>query len=279
RGSGARSRARPRHRARRARVDPPRRARSALAAAGTQARAHAGARARAAADRGRSHRDQVVLLGHGGGHRRERGGRHRDRDQGRARRSARRARGVHGRPRLAGLRRAALLMSRGPGPVTLALALAMACGEEPPAPSVAVVDGGSSSAWAHAVGFEGGIRLDGIVAPDSVEPGQTLRVDVTLHGPVDGLRARVIAWPPRAGSRQVALGGVGAPPVEVPLDPRAVVIEVPLAEGAHALELPLPTPWHPSQVLVTLELLRGDDRIPAVAGPRREDGRALLALV
>lgn len=170
-------------------------------------------------------------------------------------------------------------MSRGPGPVTLALALAMACGEEPPAPSVAVVDGGSSSAWAHAVGFEGGIRLDGIVAPDSVEPGQTLRVDVTLHGPVDGLRARVIAWPPRAGSRQVALGGVGAPPVGVPLDPRAVVIEVPLAEGAHALELPLPTPWHPSQVLVTLELLRGDDRIPAVAGPRREDGRALLALV
>jgi hypothetical protein len=133
--------------------------------------------------------------------------------------------------------------------------------------------------WAHAIEFEGGILVDAIATPDAVEPGTTLRVDVRVQGPVDGLRVRATAWPPRAGARQVARGGVGAPPVELPLDARARVVEQPLVPGEQALALPVPAPWFPPQVMVTLELLAGDRRVPAIAGPRREDGVATLALV
>jgi hypothetical protein len=162
------------------------------------------------------------------------------------------------------------------------LAGAFACGE-PPVEPVPVVESpseaGEPGAWAHAIRFEGGVVVDAIATPDAVEPGQALRIDARVSGSVEGLRARVIAWPPRAGARQVALGGVGAPAVEVPLDRRARVALLPLAEGEQALELLVPAPWFPPQVLVTLELLDGDRRVPAVAGPRREDGVAMLALV
>lgn len=157
------------------------------------------------------------------------------------------------------------------------------CGEPPALAEdrdVPVIEAASDpTAWAHAIGFEGGVTIEAIEAPDTVEPGQPLSVGLSARGPTDGLTARAIAWPPRAGARQVARGGVGAPPVEVPLDSRAQVIEQPLASGAQRIELPVPAPWHPPQVLVTLELLRGDDRVPAIAGPRREDGVAMLALV
>jgi hypothetical protein len=157
--------------------------------------------------------------------------------------------------------------------------LGLACGE-PPATPVPVVEGPvAPEAWAHAIEFEGGVIVDAIATPDAVEPGTTLRVDLRVQGPTAGLRVRAIAWPPRAGSRQVARGGMGAPPVEVPLDPRARVLEQPLAAGPWSLELPVPSAWFPPQVMVTLELLDGDRPIPAIAGPRREDGVAVLALV
>jgi hypothetical protein len=188
---------------------------------------------------------------------------------------------MRGRERGAGCRRA----PAGPAwarvhlAAGLVLAGAPACGD-PPATPVPVVEGPAEpGAWAHAIEFEGGVILDAITTPDVVEPGTTLRIDLRVQGPVEGLRVRAIAWPPRAGSRQVALGGVGAPPVEVPLDPRARVIEQPLGAGAQVLELPVPAPWFPPQVMVTLELLDGDRRVPATSGPRREDGVAVLALV
>lgn len=143
-----------------------------------------------------------------------------------------------------------------------------------------MVEGPSGAgAWSHAIELEGGVTLEAIVAPDAVEPGATLDVDLQVVGPAHGLRARVTAWPPRAGARQVARGGVGAPPVEVPLDPRARVLELPLEAGPMHVRLPIPDPWYPSQVLVTLEVLAGDRRVPAIAGPRREDGVPMLALV
>jgi len=165
------------------------------------------------------------------------------------------------------------------------IAGAPACAEPPVVP-VPVVEGptepgepGSPAAWAHAIEFEGGVIMDAIATPDAVAPGDSLRVDVRVQGRADGLRIRAIAWPPRAGARQVAQGGVGAPPWEVPLDPRARVVEQPLALGAEAIAIPVPDPWFPPQLLVTLELLDGDRRVPAIAGPRREDGVAMLALV
>jgi Carbohydrate family 9 binding domain-like len=162
----------------------------------------------------------------------------------------------------------------------LALAAGVPACSEPVAAPVPVVEGADEAeAWAHAITFEGGVTLDAITTPDSVEPGGTLHVDVRVEGPIEGLRARVIVWPPRAGARQVALGGMGAPPPQVPLDPRARVVELPLVAGVQSLALPVPAPWFAPQVLVTLELLAGDRRVPAGAGPRREDGVAMLALV
>jgi hypothetical protein len=159
------------------------------------------------------------------------------------------------------------------------LAGAPACAD-PPAVPVPVVEGPSEpGAWAHAIEFEGGVLVDAISTPDAVEPGDALEVDLRVEGPAEGLRARAIAWPPRAGARQVAQGGVGAPPREVPLDPRARVVEQPLSAGPQSLALPVPDPWFSPQVMVTLELFDGDRRVPARSGPRREDGVAMLALV
>ncbi|MCX4240056.1 carbohydrate-binding family 9-like protein [Paraliomyxa miuraensis] len=161
----------------------------------------------------------------------------------------------------------------------LALVLTTACGEPVRLPHPIVEAELPAGGWSHAVRFRGGVRIDDVRAPDQVAPGEGLPVSFVVHGPAQGLRARVVAWPPRAGARQVALGGVGAPPVDVPLDPRASVLEVPLTEGTQSLEFTLPRPWFPSQVLVTLELLDGDARIPVEEGPAREDGRAMLALI
>lgn len=174
-------------------------------------------------------------------------------------------------------------MRRRPWPrgLTLTAMLALACGDPPVEPVPILAGPGDPEAWAHAIGFRDGVVLDAIAAPDVAVPGQTLRVSFTAHGPVDGLRARVVAWPPRAGARQVALGGVGAPPVEVPQDARAVTVERALTTAAptQVIEIPVPAPWHPRQLLVTVELLDGPDRVPALRGPRREDGVGLLAVV
>lgn len=162
------------------------------------------------------------------------------------------------------------------------LASGPACAD-PAAPAVPVVEGPRDAdepgAWAHAIEFEGGVIVAAITVPDAVEPGQPLRLALRVQGPAEGLRARVTVWPPRAGARQVARGGVGAPPVELPLDARARVHEAPLVAGEQTLELLVPDPWFPPQLLVTLELLAGERRIPARTGPRREDGVAMLALV
>ncbi|MEM9457366.1 MAG: carbohydrate-binding family 9-like protein [Myxococcota bacterium] len=167
------------------------------------------------------------------------------------------------------------------------LGLFVACGDptspSPPSSesfSSPVVQTGvlGSDAWSHAIQFEGGVKVDGVRTSPQVEPGGTLDVHLTAHGPVEGLTARLTAWPPRAGSRQVARGGVGAPPVEVPIDPRARVQTVALVAGPQSIPLVLPEPWHPRQVLLTLELLEGSTRVRAYRGPRREDGVAVLAL-
>ncbi|MEM7153058.1 MAG: carbohydrate-binding family 9-like protein [Myxococcota bacterium] len=155
---------------------------------------------------------------------------------------------------------------------------AAACGEPATAPEVKVEAPAPAGTWSHAIVFEGGVGFSAIETPDEVEPGASLELSWRVEGPTEGLVARVGAWPPRAGSRQVALGGLGAPPVEVPVDARASFVEQPLTAQMQ-VSLPLSTPWHTPQVLVTVELLDGDDRVPATGGPRRHDGVAQLALV
>ncbi len=160
----------------------------------------------------------------------------------------------------------------------MVLAMGLACGEPAPA-TVAVVQGPAPpGVWAHALGFEGGAQVHDIVTPERIEPGSSFSVSWQAPGAA-GLRARVGAWPPRPGSRQVALGGVGAPAVQGPADDRVRFVELTLSESPTTVELTLPAPWHPRQVLLTLELLDGDTRVPAIDGPRRNDGIAQLALV
>ncbi len=157
----------------------------------------------------------------------------------------------------------------------------LAC-EERSAVAIPVARGpvAGPQAWSHGLRFASGVRLDAIVVtPAELEPGGSLRLRWRAEGPVEGARARVQAWPPRAGARQVARGGQGAPPVEVPLDPRVSTVVVPLTPGEQEVSLSLPSPWHPPQVLLTVELLDGEVRVPCVEGPRREDGRGQLALV
>lgn len=145
--------------------------------------------------------------------------------------------------------------------------------------SVAIVEAAEPGTWSHSLTFANGVTIDGIATPDRVEPGAAFEVRWRATGSLDDLRLRLRAWPPRAGSRQVALGGVGAPPPVAPIDPRVVELE-PVALTEHgAATIELPAPWHPDQVLLTATLLDGDSPVPATAGPRRHDGVAQLALV
>lgn len=162
--------------------------------------------------------------------------------------------------------------------LSLALCTVGACGDPPPATAVKVQTATEPGAWSHVIGFERGLGFSGIETPEQVEPGAEFQLTWQVEGPTDGLVARIGAWPPRAGSRQVALGGVGAPPVEVPLDSRVQFVEQPL-QASMQVSVPLAAPWHSPQVLVTVELLDGDDRIAATQGPRRHDGVAQLALI
>lgn len=162
----------------------------------------------------------------------------------------------------------------------LLVGASIGCGDPPPVPVPVVEAAADEGAWTHGLRFEDGVVIDQIATtPGVVEPGGALTVRWRASGPVQGRRARVGLWPPRAGSRQVALGGQGAPPPQVPPDPRALEEIVELKDGEGSVELRVPAPWHPAQVLVTLELLDGDAAVPVVEGPRRHDGQGQLALV
>jgi hypothetical protein len=126
----------------------------------------------------------------------------------------------------------------------------------------------------------GGMKVSGAqIEPATLRPGEAARLTLEITGLSAPVMARVAVEPPRSGSRQVARGGVGAPPLEVPEDARVRAVEVELSEGSNAIDLPaLPVPWHPRRALVTLSLLAGAEVIPATAGPRRADGAGVLAL-
>jgi hypothetical protein len=156
------------------------------------------------------------------------------------------------------------------------------CSEEPqPHPnraSIQPVAGSerSDAGFDHAIRFVDGSRISNVeVSPQPLRPGEPLRVTFDAEGPAGMLDIAVA--PPRDASRQVALGGVDAPPVQVPPDPRRVTKTVPTDAGA--VELTLATPWHPRTAVITARRHEGDTDIEAVEGPRTHDGRAVLAMV
>jgi hypothetical protein len=157
------------------------------------------------------------------------------------------------------------------------LALLVACGDASAA-KVPVVDGFEEPAGtlrlAGAIGFADGAVVEGLeIAPASPRPGEPIvvRFDSSEAG---GYRVGV--RPPRDVSRQVAKGGVGAPPFEVPIDPRASFVEV-AVDGRGEAALTLPQPWHPERAVLTIERLASGVAVPADAGPRTAAGIGLVA--
>jgi hypothetical protein len=127
---------------------------------------------------------------------------------------------------------------------------------------------------AGAIGFADGASIDAIeVVPASPRPGDEIVARFTSSKPG---RFRVGVRPPRDAARQVAKGGVGAPPFEVPIDPRARFVEIDV-DGRGEAKLALPDPWHPERAVLTLERIAGGSRVEASSGPRTSRGVGLLA--
>lgn len=138
----------------------------------------------------------------------------------------------------------------------------------------------SSERWR----FEGGVVLDDVrITPAVVEAGTATQVSMQIDGVRGDVSMTVMLQPPRAASRQVALGGVGAPLPVLPIDPRASVVVVgslPSAPTRHRVALPpLRQPWHPQQAVLTVALTAAGRRIEAMDGPRTEAGVAILGLL
>lgn len=175
----------------------------------------------------------------------------------------------------------------GPRPRAIAAAcglVGIACGGPKPQPGateIEIHDGAPQEAYA----IEGGPSFGALVVaratiePVPLRPGEPATLILEVEGAEAPVSARVALEPPRPGARQVAQGGMDAPPQHVPEDPRVRAIEIELSSGIQTIELPaLPMPWHPRRALVTIAPSRGGDPIPATEGPRREDGVGILAL-
>ncbi len=127
---------------------------------------------------------------------------------------------------------------------------------------------------------------DGVVLSDirvrpvgGVVPGARVEVSFERSGPrVSAEQFELALRPPRDAARQVALGGVGAPPVAVPVDPRVRTVRV-QGEGTVLGTLELPAPWHPTTAIVTVQRRVGGRPVAVVSGPRRRDGLGVLAVL
>lgn len=125
--------------------------------------------------------------------------------------------------------------------------------------------------------FGGVVIARSEVRPSPLVPGAPAKLALQVEAPGGGpWPATLTIAPPRPASRQVALGGVGAPPIEVPVDPRTQTIDVQLRPGVVEVDLPpLPIPWHPRRA----ELLLAVDGANVEDGPALADGRAVVGLV
>lgn len=125
----------------------------------------------------------------------------------------------------------------------------------------------------HAGSFSGTIRfasamtIDAIrvASPTPLQPGQVVAVSLSTTG--DTGHCQLGLRPPRTSARQIVPRGDEAPPPE---DPRARWVSL-----ADSVEVELPAPWHPPLAVIEVRC----DNDPALAGPRTDDGRALLAQV
>lgn len=134
--------------------------------------------------------------------------------------------------------------------------------------------------------MQGGIELSNVVVePAPLRAGEVARISMDISGVRGEVLLRIGLRPPRAASRQVALGGVDAPTPTLPPDPRSVEQSVRLTAETTTVqvELALPEPWHPRQAIVTADFSVGqaptETVIEATDGPRTDAGRPILGLV
>ena len=132
--------------------------------------------------------------------------------------------------------------------------------------------------------FQGGVVVGDVrITPAVAAAGTPTQVSMQIEGIRGDVSMTVMLQPPRAASRQVALGGVDAPLPVLPLDPRTTMVVVDSLRSAatlHQVALPpLPQSWHPQQAVVTMELTAAGRRIEAIDGPRTEAGIAILGLL
>lgn len=165
--------------------------------------------------------------------------------------------------------------------------LLLACGGDPravaeraePRPEPAAIAAGLADPPGAMV-IEGDLRLwsGATIGPRTFEPalaraGGLLRVRFLAAG-LAGTALRLSLRAPQAAGRQEAIGQTTRPKGQV-TDPRDRSVEVVGGAGEAWAELPVPTPWHAGYAVIVAEVA-GD---PAVAGPRRADGAAILGVV
>ncbi len=151
---------------------------------------------------------------------------------------------------------------------------ALSCGEPHASSEVLTLRGSADAAdrWR----FADGLRVWGVSAPaEPLVPGTQFSIEFEVSAPG---RFEVSVVPPRAGAREVARGGPDAPPVVVPRDARTVTRTVE-GQGRVAVTLELPQPWHPKTAIVLLRRQGPLAALPAVQGPRRRDGVAVLGVL
>lgn len=146
------------------------------------------------------------------------------------------------------------------------IAMAPACGagaEDPPVPGE--------------LAFADGTRIrPGATTPDPFVPGQTATVAWTHHAG-RAMRGELRLVPPRVAARQEVRRSLAREPLRD--DPRSSRIEVEVDDGPMEVSFEVPTDFGARTAVVLYAPRRGEHRIDAVAGPRREDGWGVLALV
>ena len=152
------------------------------------------------------------------------------------------------------------------------LLLLAACGEA--ARPDANVNVAADGEFAGAIVFEDGVSISGIsVTPARWAAGEAGTIAFEASGDLGPVEVGIT--PPHAIGRQVAVGGIGAPPVDVPPDRREVWRTVDVWAGPGEIVLEVPAPWHPSAAVVALRRPAS----PARQGPRTARGEAILAMV
>ena len=162
----------------------------------------------------------------------------------------------------------------------MAATLAGGCLSPEPPPSrldVSVPNTDGALELATLVRFADDLQISKVrVIPKNATPGASVTVRFEVE---HGAGPAMVSWePPRAASRQVALGGPEGPPATVPPDPRTQSVNVALHPGSNEVQVVVPDPWHPRRAVLTLTRAEGAS-MGASQGPRTEAGRAILAVV